>query len=295
MGTALQGLAQVTVNGLAMGAIYALVALSFVLVYKAVGVTNFATGDLVMLGGYVTVVLSQVLGLPLLIAVLGTIVVMGAFGYGFQLVGYYPLRGRPFIVVAISTLALAIIIANAVLVTVGPAPQKLGTLLPIATVTVGGVHIVVQHLVIIVATAITLVALQFLFTRTTIGNRMMATAQDPEMARLLAVNVDGMVGLTFVLATALAGIAGLLLAPVFYLVPTMGLLIAIKGFAASIIGGFGEVSGAIVGGLALGLAEIYLASYVSSAYRDVFVFLIMLGVLYVRPQGILGGRVGQKV
>jgi branched-chain amino acid transport system permease protein len=291
----LQFFLQLLVNGVAMGAIYALVALSFVLVYKAVGVVNFATGDIVAVGGYVGVSLVQLLKLPLVLAfVLGT-VVMAVFGYLFQLVGYYPLRGKPFLTVAISTLAIGIVLSNGILVTWGPTPQAIPPFIPVQSLDLGGVHVVPQHIVIIVVTALTLLGQHLLFSRTTLGRRMMATAQDPEMARLLGVRTDRMVGLTFALSAVLAAVAGFLLGPVFYLTPDMGFNIALRGFAAAIIGSFGSVAGAIVGGLALGVVEIFVGGYVSSAYRDVIVFGIMLAVLYVRPEGLLGEAIGRKV
>lgn len=286
---------QVLVNGLAMGAIYALVALSFVLVFKAVGIVNFAAGEIVVLGGYAGVLLANTVGLPLPLALLGTLVLMSAFGYVFQLVAYQPVRGRSFLVVAISTLAVGIIITNVLLLTFGPSPKRLDALLPTSTISIGGVFVVVQHLVIVAVTIVTLVLVNYLFTKTSLGNRMMATAQDAEMSRMLGINVDHMVAFTFVLSCALAGLAGFLLAPILYLVPTMGLLLALKGFAAAIIGGFGEVRGAIAGGVAIGVGEIMLARYVSSSYRDVFIFAIVLAFLYFRPEGLLAGRIGQKV
>lgn len=290
-----QDFLQLLVNGLAMGSIYALVAVSFVLVFKAVGIVNFAAGEIVVLGGYTGVLLANTLGFPLPVALIGTLVLMSAFGYAFQLVAYQPLRGRPFLVVAISTLAVGIIITNVLLLTFGPAPKKLDALLSTTTVSISGVFIVVQHLVIVVVTILTLVLVNYLFTRTNLGQRMMATAQDAEMSRLLGINVDRMVAITFVLSCALAGLAGFLVAPILYLVPTMGLGLALKGFAAAIIGGFGEVRGAIAGGVAIGVGEIMLAGYVSSSYRDVFIFVIVLAFLYFRPEGLLAGRIGQKV
>ena len=124
---------------------------------------------------------------------------------------------------------------------------------------------------------------------------MMSTAQDPEMARLLGINTDRMVSSTFMLSFAIAGLVGFLIAPVLYLVPTMGLGIALKGFAAAIIGGFGEVNGAIVGGLAIGILEILFARYLSSSFQSLLIFLVVLGFLYFRPEGIFNREIGQKV
>jgi branched-chain amino acid transport system permease protein len=286
---------QVLTNGVAAGAVYALVAVSFILVYKAVGIVNFAAGEIVAVGGYVGVVLANILGLPLLIALPLCIVLMSFFGYGFQFVVYRPLKGKSFLIIAISTLATGIILANGIQLLFGPEPRRLEPLLANPTVDIKGVFISVPNLIIIFISVLTLIGIKLLFSKTRLGFQMMSTAQDPEMARLLGVNTDRMVSFTFMLSFAIAGLVGFLVAPVLYLVPTMGLGIALKGFAAAIIGGFGEVNGAIVGGLAIGILEILFARYLSSSFQSLLIFLVVLGFLYFRPEGIFNREIGQKV
>jgi len=286
---------QVLTNGVAAGAVYALVAVSFILVYKAVGIVNFAAGEIVAVGGYVGVVLANILGLPLLIALPICIVLMSFFGYGFQYVVYVPLKGKSFLIIAISTLATGIILANGIQLIFGPSPRRLEPLLSNPTVDIKGVFISVPNLIIIFISILTLIGIKLLFAKTRLGFQMMSTAQDPEMARLLGVNTDKMVSITFMLSFAIAGLVGFLVAPVLYLVPTMGLGIALKGFAAAIIGGFGEVNGAIVGGLSIGILEILFARYLSSSFQSLLIFLVVLGFLYFRPEGIFNREIGQKV
>jgi len=290
-----QDFLQVLTNGVAAGAVYALVAVSFVLVYKAVGIVNFAAGEIVAVGGYIGVVLANILGLPLVLSLLICIVIMSFFGYGFQFVVYRPLKGKSFLIIAISTLATGIILANGIQLIFGPSPRRLEPLLSNPTVEVKGVFISVPNLIIIAIAVLTLIGVKYLFARTRVGFQMMSTAQDAEMARLLGINTDKMVSMTFMLSFAIAGLVGFLIAPVLYLVPTMGLGIALKGFAAAIIGGFGEVNGAIVGGLAIGILEILFARYLSSSFQSLLIFAVVLGSLYFRPEGIFKGEVGQKV
>lgn len=290
-----QDFLQVLTNGVALGAVYALVAVSFILVYKAVGIVNFAAGEIVAVGGYVGVVLANIMGLPLIISLGLCVIVMSLFGYGFQFVVYRPLKGKSFLIIAISTLAAGIILANGIQLIFGPSPRRLDPLLSNPTVEIKGVFISVPNLIIIFISIVTLLGIKFLFAKTRLGFQMMATAQDPEMARLLGINTDKMVSITFMLSFAIAGIVGFLIAPVLYLVPTMGLGIALKGFAAAIIGGFGEVNGAIVGGLTIGILEILFARYISSSFQSLLIFLVVLGFLYFRPEGIFSREIGQKV
>lgn len=278
-----------------MGAVYALVAVSFVLVYKAVGIVNFAAGEIVAVGGYVGVVMVTTVSLPIGLALLACLVLMALFGYGFQYAIYRPLKGKSFLIIAIATLGAGIIMANGIQALFGPAPRALDPLLPYPVLEVAGVFLSVPNLIIIGAAVVTLLAVKYLFARTRLGFQMMATAQDPDTAKLLGINTELMVSVTFMISFAMAGLVGFLIAPVLYLTPTMGLGIALKGFAAAIIGGFGEVNGAIAGGLIIGILEIAFARYVSSAFQGLLVFLVVLAFLYIRPEGLFAREIGQKV
>ena len=290
MGIALQLL----FTGLGIGSIYALVALGFVLIYRATNVVNFAQGDFAMLGAFSMVVLCIDLELPYWLGILITLVAMLVFGALFNLAVYYPLRNRGFHPVIISTIGASILLENGVLAAYGPRPQTLPSFFSFQGFSVGPIFFDSQYLLILGVTVV-MVTLQYLFfERTLLGKKMQATSQDKEMASLLGIPVALMIMLTFIYSSALGGLAGILVAPILFVSVGMGSSIALKAFAASIIGGFGDVIGAIVGGLALGVVETFGAAYISVPYKDAFAFIVLVLFLLFRPQGLFGEKVAEK-
>jgi len=285
---------QLLFTGVGIGAVYSLVALGFVLIYRATNVVNFAQGEFAMLGAYAMVVLTQDLGLPYWAAIPLSLVAMGVIGALFNLGVYYPLRHRSFLPVVISTIGASILLTNSVLVGYGPAPESLAGMFDFPGFQIGEVFLDSQYLLIIAVT-ILLVAFQyFFFEHTLLGKKMQATSQDKEMASLLGIPVARMIMLTFIYSALLGGLAGILVAPILFVSVGLGSQVALKAFAASIIGGFGDVTGAIVGGLSLGIIETFGAAYISVPYKDAFAFLVLFGFLLIRPQGIFGEKVAQK-
>jgi branched-chain amino acid transport system permease protein len=285
---------QLLFTGIGVGSIYALVALGFALIYRATNVVNFAQGDFAMLGAFAMVVLSIDLELPYWLSILIALALLIAFGALFNLAVYYPLRNRSFLPVIISTIGASILLENGVLATYGPRPQTLDNMFDVPGFSIGDVFFDTQYIVILVV-AVAMVALQYVFfERTLIGKKMQATSQDKEMASLLGIPVMTMIMITFMYSAMLGGLAGILVAPVLFVTVGMGSSIALKAFAASIIGGFGDVKGAIVGGLALGVIETFGAAYVSVPYKDAFAFLVLFAFLLVRPQGIYDEPISEK-
>ena len=290
MGIALQLL----FTGLGIGSIYALVAFGFVLIYRATNVVNFAQGDFAMLGAFSMVVLCIDLELPYWLGILITLVAMLVFGALFNLTVYYPLRNRGFQPVIISTIGASILLENGVLAAYGPRPQTLPSFFSFQGFSVGPIFFDSQYLLILGVTVV-MVTLQYLFfERTLLGKKMQATSQDKEMASLLGIPVALMIMLTFMYSSALGALAGILVAPILFVSVGMGSSIALKAFAASIIGGFGDVIGAIVGGLALGVVETFGAAYISVPYKDAFAFIVLVLFLLFRPQGLFGEKVAEK-
>jgi branched-chain amino acid transport system permease protein len=287
-------LLQLIFTGLGVGSIYALVALGFVLIYRATNVVNFAQGDFAMVGAFAMVVATIDLGLPYWLGIALTIVVLPLFGAAFNLGVYFPLRHRGYLPVIISTLGASIFLENGMLAAYGPRPQSLPAIFESQGFTLGPVFLDAQYLVIL-ATTVVMVATQYVFfERTLLGKKMQAASQDKEMASLLGIPVSLMIMITFVYSATLGGLAGILIAPIIFVSVGMGSAIALKAFAATIIGGFGDVRGAIAGGLALGVIETLGAAYVSVPYKDGFAFLVLLLFLLIRPQGIYGERVSEK-
>jgi branched-chain amino acid transport system permease protein len=285
---------QLLFTGVGIGAVYALVALGFVLIFRATSVVNFAQGEFSMVAAYLMVVFAVDLGWPYWLAFLIAIAGMAVLGAIFNLAVYYPLRHRTFLPVLISTIGASIFLSNSVLALYGPQPQVLPGWLDTPGFQLGPVYLDSQYLIIIGVT-LALVAFQYwLFERTLIGKKLQATSQDKEMAALLGIPVAGMIMITFVYSAVLGGIAGILVAPILFVSIQMGSTIALKAFGATIIGGFGDVAGAILGGFAIGIIETFGAAYISVPFKDAFAFLVVILFLIVRPQGIFGERVAEK-
>jgi len=298
---------QVLFQGLALGSIYALVALGFVLIIRATNVVNFAQGDFAMLGGYAMILFTVgmpgnpelhipgfAFHVPYGIAILLAAVVMAIIGVAFNYGVYYPLRNRSFLPVLISTLGASIFLQNTVLALFNPQPRPLAKLFNVEGVTIGGVFLDSQYLVILVFTILAVAFQYFFFEHTLIGKKLQATSQDKDMARLLGIPVTLMIIITFVYSAVLGGLAGMLVAPILFVSIGMGSTIALKAFAATIIGGFGDVAGAIVGGIIIGVIESFAAYYISVPYKDAYAFLALFLVLLFRPQGIFGEKVSEK-
>ncbi len=284
---------QVLFSGLALGAIYSLVALGFVLIIRATNVVNFAQGDFAMLGGF-SMVAFLAAGAPYWLAILLALVAMGVFGLIFNFGVYYPLRHRSFLPVIISTLGASIFMQNTVLYFFGPQPRPMEKVFKTSAIEIGGVFMDTQYLTILGVTAIAVGFQYFLFERTLFGKKLQATSQDKDMARLVGIPVATMIAFTFCYSAILGGVAGILVSPVLFVSIGMGSIIALKAFSATIIGGFGDVTGSIVGGLLLGVVEAFGAHYISVPYKDAFAFLLLFIFLLLRPQGIFGEKISEK-
>ncbi len=281
-------LVQLLTNGLALGSVYALAAIGFVIVYSATGTVNFAAGQFVMLGTFAGVATLVNFGWPMLAGYAGALVAMALFGALFHLVVYMPLRTSPVVTVIIGTVAIGITLQNAALLAFGSWPFRLPSPFEGMMIEIGSAVISVHAVAVVVATALMIFLLWLLFHRTAIGIAMRAVAQDPKAARLMGLRVQLLLAFSWILGAVLAGVAGLMLGPMWFADVNMGDPIALKAFAATVIGGFGSLPGAIAGGLFVGLSEVLGASYISSAYKDLIAFGIMILFLLVRPQGIFG-------
>jgi branched-chain amino acid transport system permease protein len=280
--------------GLAMGSIYALVALGFVLIFNAVNVVNFAQGEFAMIPAFVAVWLLTNAEVPFALACVITVVFMGIFGIVFQRIAYYPLRNRSFLPVVISTIGVGIFLKNAAQLIFGAEPLSMPRPTSTTAVNIFGVLMDPQYIVIIICTLVLLGFQYFFFEKTLLGKKMLATAQDKQMARLLGIRVSTMIAITFVYSSILGAAAGILVGPIFFVTKDMGAMIGLKAFCSAIVGGFGSVPGAILGGVFLGVIEVFASYYISSAYRDAFAFLILILVLLLRPQGFFGEKIAEK-
>ncbi|HLI12300.1 MAG TPA: branched-chain amino acid ABC transporter permease [Alphaproteobacteria bacterium] len=288
-------LLQLVLNGIALGAAYALVALGFVLVLNATGAVNFAQGDLVMAGGFVAVALAQTVPAPGILLLPLVLLGMAMLGLIFSALAYFPLMRRPPVTVFISTIAMGIVLQNAANAIFGAEPRATPALLGDRLYRLGGLVIGEQSLAIIGVAAALVLAQHLLFTRTQLGRSLRATAQDRDMARAIGIPVARMIALTFALASALAGAAGLLLAHQYFVEPTRGTELIVSAYIAVVIGGWGSLPGAVLGALLVALFEVIASAYVSYTAATALLYIALLALLWLRPQGLLGEPFRRRV
>ena len=287
-------LLQLVINGVALGAVYALVALGFVFIVKATSAVNFAHGDLVMAGGYAAVTLGSMLPFPVIVLLPLVAVIMFAVGVLLSLVAYFPLIRKPPATVFISTLLCGIILQNVFVVAFGPSARSGPPLIESGAIRFEGLVVSKQAIGTVVVAGV-LIALQYLlFSRTQIGRRLRATAEDRQMAQAVGIPAYTLIAVTFGLGTALAGVAGALLANQFFVSPTGGISLSVYAYIAVVVGGWGSIAGAVIGAMLISVFQVVVSAYVSYAVASGFLYMTLLVIFFVRPQGILGERVQRR-
>jgi len=281
-------LGQVIASGLAMGGIYTLVALGYVFVWTTMGVVNFAAGEFLTFAAFVFVAtFVTALDLPFAVAALAAALVMAVLGAAFSRIVFARLQRQRALVAIISTVAFGIFLKEAIRIIYGPEPILYTGPFESGTHVLLGVRLGSQQ-ILIFTVVLAIMAIQYVVLRYTMAGKVMrAVALDRDTAALMGIPVDKVLASTFAYSCVLSALAGVLLAPLFFVTTEMGTLVGLKGFVAMIIGGFGSVPGAILGGLLLGLVENLAAFWISSTYKDAIAFALLLAFLVVRPQGIL--------
>lgn len=278
------------ISGLAIGCIYGLIAIGFSMIYRSIGLVNFAQGDIMMLGAFIGfTVLTAIPGTPLLVLLVVAMLGMAVFGAVIERIAFRPAVARRAsqIYLVLLTLGVGIVISNAARLIWGANPVVYATPLAHDTVAIGSYPVPTLYFYIFGFMIVLLIVLQYFFTRTWLGLAMRAAADDRETARLFGVRVGTVSSASFAIASAIGAAAGVLYAPVIYVAFDMGGL-GLKAFAAAVIGSFGSVPGAVVGGLGLGVAESMGSQLVGSEFRDSIAFATMIAVLLWRPNGLLG-------
>jgi branched-chain amino acid transport system permease protein len=303
-------LLQQILNGLVLGSVYALVALGYTMVYGILQLINFAHGDVLMVGAMVAV--SVVVGLGgagmpgpmLLMAALAVAipccVLLSLF---IERVAYRPLRNAPRLAPLITAIGVSIVIQTMAMIIWSPNPRVFPDLLPTDPIPIGGALLAPKQLLILVVSAVMMIALMLLVNRTKLGRAMRATAENPRIAGLMGVNSNQVIAATFAIGAALAAVAGVLVAMNYNIAQfSMGFIPGLKAFTAAVLGGIGNLAGAVVGGLLLGIIESLGAGYIGdltggflgSHYQDIFAFVVLIVVLVFRPSGIMGERVADR-
>lgn len=286
------------VNGLSMGMIYAMIAMGLILLIRAVGVLNFAQGDLLMVGAYIACVLFMDFKLPFYVAIPLALVFYGLIGLIFMMVTYWPLRRASYAVAPIiATMGASLVLSEGTMILFGSWPRTIAPLLSNSkgsalTINLFGTRLQVQFLLIIAVAMVVMSLIYLLFERTYIGIMMQAAAQDKPAAELMGISTLMTTAVTYILVTVLVSIGGYMVAPI-YTVTTSLSALQLRAFAGTVIGGFGSIKGAIIGCLLVGIVESF-ATVKFSSYKDAIVFLILIIFLIFRPQGLIVDKVADK-
>jgi len=281
-------LPQVFCNGLTRGSIYALVALGFTVVYNTTDIINFAQGEFVMLGGMLAATLLAAAGLPLPLAVIAAVLLVTLVAALLERLVIHPLKSPSTINLIMITIGASIFLKGVASLIWGKDDFILPAYSGEAPLHFGGVLLVPQNLWVWGATLVAVILLQLFYARTVTGKALRACAHNPVAASLMGIDVKRMVLITFALSGGLGALAGVVITPIIFTNYQVGTLIGLKGFCAAIFGGVDSITGAVVGGLLIGVLESLFGTHVSSGYMDAFAFLVMLAMLFLRPQGIFG-------
>ena len=287
---------QQVINGLSLGSIYALIALGYTMVYGIIKLINFAHGDIYMLGAYVAFITTTYFGFSFFPAMIASMVVCGILGVLIERIAYKPLRHATRIAALITAIGVSYVLEYTTQYVMGSEVKTYPTLLSNASFTLGPVTISMQQVYIFTITIVLMIALQLIIKKTKMGRAMRAVSVDEDAAKLMGINVDTTMSFTFLLGSSLAGVAGILVG-IYYnsIDPLMGMIPGLKAFIAAVFGGIGSVPGAMIGGLFIGIAETMVVAYGSSLYRDAIVYLILILILIIKPDGLLGKNQREKV
>lgn len=287
-------LLQFLLSGVTVGAVYALVALGFTIIYNASDVVNFAQGEFVMLGGMITV-FAHAAGAPLPLAALTAVLATAAVGIAMNKLAIEPARGAPVVSLVIITIGVSIFIRGVAQIIFGKQIHRFPAFSGEDPIRILGATILPQSLWVIGGAVVVFVGLWLFFTRTMLGRAVLATSNNRLAAQLVGINTPFVMTLSFALSAGIGALAGVLVTPITLTAYDVGLAFALKGFAAAMLGGMGNPKGALAGGLILGVLEAMTAGYISSQYKDAAAFIVILAVLFFMPQGLFGRRTTERV
>lgn len=289
-------LLQQIINGLSLGSIYALIALGYTMVYGIIKLINFAHGDIYMIGAFIGLYCGKNLGLSLLPTLIISMIGAALCGVIIEKVAYKPLRNSTRITLLITAIGISLLLENGMKLAVGSSPKAFPKLLSTEVIKLGSLSLETSKILMLVVSIMLVVFLQFIVFKTKIGKAMRAASYDIEAASLMGINVNNIISITFAIGSALAGAAGVLVSLAFKVVePYMGMIPGLKAFIAAVLGGIGSIPGALIGGLLIGLTETLTKAYISTILSDAIVFAILIIILLVKPSGLLGIKINEKV
>jgi branched-subunit amino acid ABC-type transport system permease component len=286
----MQVLADQLLNGITLGAMYASVAIGLALIFSVVQLVNFSQGDSFMIGSYVFLIIFAGGAIPYPVAAVLCVAIMALFGVVFERIVVRPIFDKPWYIQLLSTLAASIILRNGARLIWGSTPKATPTSYVGAFLRIGRFEVSYQRMIVLVVAVLSFLGLQLFLQRTRLGKAMRAVSQNREASSMVGIDIRGMSRLTFALSSALAGLGAVVVSPLFNIFPDMGASLILRAFAAVVVGGLGQVKGAIYGALLLGIAEALATGYVSAAYKDLVAFTMIVVVLIIRPEGLFGQR-----
>ena len=289
---------QYLVNGISIGSVYAIIALGYTMVYGIAKMLNFAHGDVIMVGAYISFCVTNYLGLPAWVSILAAMAVCTVLGIIIEGLAYKPLRGTSSLAVLITAIGVSYFLQNAAQLLWGSAPKNFTSIVTFAPIKLfdGQLTITGEVLLTVAASVVIMIGLTLFTGKTRMGKAMRAVSEDRDAAQLMGINVNRTISMTFAIGSALAAIAGVLLcSTVPTLQPTTGSMPGIRAFTAAVFGGIGSIPGAMLGGILLGIIETMTKAYLSTQFSDAIVFLVLIVVLLVKPAGLMGKMVQEKV
>ena len=286
------------INGISLGSVYAIIALGYTMVYGIAKMLNFAHGDVIMVGAYISFCVTNYLGLPAIVSVIAAMVVCTVLGILIEGLAYKPLRGTPSLAVLITAIGVSYFLQNTAQLIWSSSPKNFTSIVNIKPMAIfGGQLTITGEMIVTVLTAVLVMAvLTWFTTRTKMGKAMRAVSEDRDAAQLMGINVNQTISMTFAIGAALAAVAGVLLcSTVPMLQPTTGSMPGIRAFTAAVFGGIGSIPGAMIGGILLGIIENFAKAYLSTQFSDAIVFGVLIIILLVKPAGLMGKQIQEKV
>jgi len=286
------------INGISLGSVYAIIALGYTMVYGIAKMLNFAHGDVIMIGAYVSFIITSKMGLPAIVSVLAAVVVCTVLGIFIERLAYKPLRNATSLAVLITAIGVSYFLQNSALLIWGSDPKSFNSIVHFDSIKLfdGQLVITSEAIVTVLACIVIMIALTIFTGHTKLGKAMRAVSEDKGAAQLMGINVNSTISMTFAIGSALAAIAGVLLCSAYpTLLPTTGSMPGIKAFTAAVFGGIGSIPGAMIGGILLGVIEVFASAYISDKLSNAIVFGVLIIVLLVKPTGLLGKKINEKV
>ena len=289
---------QYLINGISIGSVYAIIALGYSMVYGIAKMLNFAHGDVIMVGAYISFCVTSYLGLPAWVSIIAAVVVCTVLGIVIEGLAYKPLRGTPSLAVLITAIGVSYFLQNAAQLIWSSSPKNFTSVVTMKPIHLmdGKIVITGEMLLTVAACILVMVGLTLFTSKTRTGKAMRAVSEDRDAAQLMGINVNQTISTTFAIGSALAAIAGVLLcSTVPTLQPTTGSMPGIRAFTAAVFGGIGSIPGAMLGGILLGIIETFSKAYLSTQFSDAIVFSVLIVILLVKPAGLLGKQIQEKV